>query len=211
MRGVMPAAAPATRTRRRQRREESRAQILAAAGAALRRTPYRELTIDDVMAPTGLSRTVFYRHFADLPDLVLHLMRDIGAPMLERSLDMAAAPEDPGRVRAGLGTIVDFWAEHGPLVWAVSHAAGHDEEIEALYDGFIARFVDLTTDGIERAITRGATLPVDPRPTAEALTAMNEGYLLRAFGREPFPDRAVALDVLWTIWRRTLYGDAAGG
>jgi AcrR family transcriptional regulator len=202
----MPGPAGATRTRRRQRREESRGQILAAADAVLRRLPYRELTIDEVMRGTGFSRTVFYRHFADLPDLVLQLMQSIGAPLLEYSERMASAPGDPDEVRAGLAAIVDFWAEQGPLIWAVSHAAGHDEEIEALYDGFVERFIVLTAQGLQRALDGGSIKPLDPRPTAEALTAMNERYLLRTFGREPFGDREAALDTLWTIWQRTLYG-----
>jgi AcrR family transcriptional regulator len=199
-----------TRTRRRQRREESRGQILAAADAALRRLPYRELTVDEVMRETGFSRTVFYRHFADLPDLVLQLMREVGAPLLEHSERMASAPGDPEAVRSGLEAIVDFWVEQGPLVWAVSHAAGYDEEIEALYDGFVERFTTLTTEGLQRALDDGAIKDLDPRSTAEALTAMNERYLLRSFGRAPFGDRATAVETLWTIWRRVLYGAGSG-
>jgi len=197
--------AAATRTRRRQTREESRRQILAAADALLRERSYRDLTIDDVMAQTGLSRTVFYRHFADLPDLVLALMQDVGAPLLEQAEAMAAAAEDPERMRAGLEGIVAFWAQHGPLVWAVSHAAGHDEELEALYEGFVERFTELTAEGLRTALERGAIKEVDPRATAEALTSMNAGYLLRSFGRAPFGDAETAAQTLWTIWHRTLY------
>ena len=197
--------AAATRTRRRQTREESRRTILAAADAILRERSYRDLTIDDVMAQTGFSRTVFYRHFADLPDLVLAVIQQVGAPLLEQAEAMAAAPEDPERMRAGLEGIVAFWAEHGPLVWAVSHAAGYDEEIEALYEGLVERFVELTAEGLRRARERGAIQDVDPRPTAEALTAMNAGYLLRTFGREPFGDEQTAARTLWTIWKRALY------
>jgi TetR/AcrR family transcriptional regulator, ethionamide resistance regulator len=197
--------AAATRTRRRQTREESRRQILAAADAILRERSYRDLTIDDVMANTGLTRTVFYRHFADLPDLVLALMTDVGAPLLEQAEAMAKGPEDPERMREGLEGIVAFWALHGPLVQAVSDAAGHDEEIEALYDGFVQRFTDLTAEGLRTALERGAIKAVDPRPTAEALTAMNAGYLLRTFGRPPFGDPETAAQTLWTIWDRTLY------
>jgi AcrR family transcriptional regulator len=204
LRPVSPTAA-ASRTRRRQTREESRRQILAAADAILRERSYRDLTIDAVMERTGFSRTVFYRHFADLPDLVLAVMQDVGAPMLEHAEAMAAAPEDPARMRAGLEGIVGFWAEHGPLVWAVSDAAGHDEEIEALYEGFVERFTTLTAEGLETALERGAIKEVDPRPTAEALTSMNAGYLLRTFGRPPFGDAEIAARTLWTVWQRTLY------
>jgi AcrR family transcriptional regulator len=39
--------------------------------------PYREITVDLVMAQAGLSRTVFYRHLDDMPDVLLTLLRMI--------------------------------------------------------------------------------------------------------------------------------------
>jgi hypothetical protein len=59
------------RTRRREQRENTRREILAAAQAFLRDHPYRELSIDVLMADTGLTRTSFYRHFDDITELVL--------------------------------------------------------------------------------------------------------------------------------------------
>ena len=38
---------------------------------------FRELTVEDVMAEAGLARTIFYRHFEGLPDLVLAALDDV--------------------------------------------------------------------------------------------------------------------------------------
>ena len=35
------------------------------------------------MADTGLTRTAFYRHFDDVPDLVLRLLEDVGRELYE--------------------------------------------------------------------------------------------------------------------------------
>src|SRR5437763_13998692 len=66
------------RARRREQREQTRREILAAADRLLRERPYRELSVDLVMAQTDLTRTAFYRHFDDVPGLVLHLLEDVG-------------------------------------------------------------------------------------------------------------------------------------
>ena len=80
---------PATarrRTNARVRREEARERILAAAENLLLERPYRDITVEQVMAGAGLSRTVFYRHFDGLPDVLLTLLRmiegELVAPML---------------------------------------------------------------------------------------------------------------------------------
>ena len=69
------------RTRQRENRENTRREILAAADRFLRERPYRELSVEVVMAQTGLTRTAFYRHFDDLPALVLRLLADVGAEL----------------------------------------------------------------------------------------------------------------------------------
>src|SRR5689334_10202059 len=66
------------RTKRRQNREETRNQILAAGEEFLRERSYRELSVDAIMTRTGHSRTVFYRHFDDVPSLVLALIQRVG-------------------------------------------------------------------------------------------------------------------------------------
>ena len=56
-----------------------------AAGRLLRERPFRELTVDDLMAATSQSRTAFYRHFADRQDLLVHLVSDLNEELWEMS------------------------------------------------------------------------------------------------------------------------------
>ena len=76
------------------RREAARA-IVAAAERLLRDRPYRELSVEEVMAEAGLSRTIFYRHFDGLPELVLSLFDAITQALMA---ELQAAP-GPGATR----------------------------------------------------------------------------------------------------------------
>jgi len=69
--------------RRRRRREDSEQEILEAAERLLHERPFRDLTVDDLMAATSQSRTAFYRHFTDRQDLMIRLLRDLNAELWE--------------------------------------------------------------------------------------------------------------------------------
>src|ERR1700761_3244173 len=97
------------RPRRREQREQTRQEILAAADRLLRERPYRELTVDLVMAQTGATRTAFYRHFDDVPDLVLRLLGSVGRELFEVAEQWRTRdPEDfLSAARGTLAEIVD--------------------------------------------------------------------------------------------------------
>ena len=194
------------RQRRRQAREETRAQILAAADEFLRERTFRELSIDELMGRTGHTRTVFYRHFDDLPQVALRLIETIGVELFEVSQAWAAMDGSEEGDRRALSQIVDFFARHGPLVRSIAEGASHDEAIERAYRGFIDRFIELTERALAARLENGRIEPLDAREVARAFTWMNERYFLESFGRSPQLDKARALDAVWTIWRRTLYG-----
>src|SRR5918993_1576532 len=64
--------------RRRRRPEEAERAILAAARSFLEERPFREMTVEGVMARTGLSRPAFYAYFRDRYDVVTRLLEGIG-------------------------------------------------------------------------------------------------------------------------------------
>src|SRR4051794_21725342 len=61
------------------RRSEARGRIAAATERLLSERPYRELSVDAVMGEAGLSRTVFYRHYDGLPEVLLELFEAVAA------------------------------------------------------------------------------------------------------------------------------------
>jgi len=199
------------RERRRQRRQDAEQEILDAAARLLRTRRYRDLTVDDIMAATTQSRTAFYRFFPDRNALVIRLLYDLAAELWTMSgvwLSGSGDPLDEGR--RSLERLVDVYLAHGPLLGAIHEAAGLDDEVERVYLDLASRFVDATAARIERDARAGKALPLpDIAETASALVWMSERYLTALFARPGLagPEaRGTAVDTLFTIWMRTIYG-----
>ena len=202
--------------RRRRKPEEAERVILAAGRAFLEEHPFREMTVEGVMVRTGLSRPAFYAYFKDRYDLVTRLLEGVGGLLFAldwRWLSGTADGNDGRKIlvdalRAGSETFV----EYGPVLRAISDAAGYDARVEEVYrGGLIQRLVDAVADRISRDVEAGVTPDgLDPEQTARALVLMTERYLLDAFGHpEKRPSRREMEAILTTVeavWVRTLYG-----
>jgi AcrR family transcriptional regulator len=199
-------SATAHRARQREQRENTRSRILGATAEFLRTRPYRELSVESVMASSGLSRTAFYRHFDDVPDLVLRLLSEILEDLYHVGEQWAASAGQafPAPALTGLRAIVGFFARHGPLLRAISEAAGTDERIEAGFSDLRQRFDDLTRRTLDRLQADGRIDVPDTAAMARALNLMNEAYLLEELGREPFAQPQLVLATLETVWLRVL-------
>jgi TetR/AcrR family transcriptional regulator, ethionamide resistance regulator len=194
------------RTKRRQQREETRTQILRAAQRFLEERSFREISVDSLMAGTGHTRTVFYRHFDDIPALILALMAEVGGELVQLSEQWErterVSPED---ARARLTSFVDFYVRNGRLVRAVAQAAQHDELVQDAYNGMLEGFMTLTTRAIEERVARGELEPLDAPEVARALVWMLNGYLTDRLGGSAQADPERVLETAWTIWTRTLF------
>jgi AcrR family transcriptional regulator len=194
--------------RRRRRPAGSPPEKLEAAVRLLRARPFRELTVDDLMAATSQSRTAFYRHFTDRQDLLVHLIRDLNEELWEMSAGWLRGSGDPlAEGREALERLADVYAAHGPLLRAIAEAASHDADVERVYRGMVQGFVDATAARIRRDVAAGRTGLAHPEHVAAALVWMTERHLAATFGRvgTTAADRAAALETLFTIWMRTLY------
>jgi TetR/AcrR family transcriptional regulator, ethionamide resistance regulator len=195
--------------RRRRRRTPAVAEqeIIAAAEALLRERPFRELTVDEVMRRTELSRPSFYVYFSDRHHLVLRVVEHIGGELFTMADRWYTGEgEGPELARAATEGIVAVFAEHGPVLRALADAAADDPDVDEAYAQLVASFVNVTAEHIEHEIAAGRILPLDARETAKALVWMNERYLTLSLGREPTAHRAVIARTLHTIWTRVLYG-----
>ena len=197
-----PKAAP----RRRRSPASAEREILAAAEAFLRERPFRDLTVDEVMSRTTLSRPSFYVYFRDRHQLAVRLVEGIGGELFAMSDRWLQGSGDPlDDIRAALRGVAEVFERHGLVLHAIADAAGHDPEVEEVYYGLIRRFVTATEARIERDTKQGVVSGLEPLPTAGALVWMTERYMLQTLGRlpqEPYEDVA---DALWNVWVRTLY------
>jgi TetR/AcrR family transcriptional regulator, ethionamide resistance regulator len=189
-----------TRRRRRSPAEAER-EILDSAELFLRSRPLRELTIDEIMAGTGLSRPAFYVYFRDRHDLVLRLIQEIGAELFQ----MADRWLKGGDLRAGVEGVVAVYAKHGRVLRAISDAAVDDPDVEAAYHGLVHRFIDATAEHIRAEQRDGRSQGMTARRTASALVWMNERYLSMCLGGAKQQRARDVAETLHQIWTRTLY------
>lgn len=200
----------ATQSRGRRRRrtpEVAEREIVAAADALLRERPFRELTVDEVMRRTGLSRPSFYVYFRDRHQLVLRVVEVIGAELWTMSERWWKGAGDGAElVREAIDGIVALYAKHGPVLRALADAAADDPGVESAYGALVQSFVDVTERHIEDEIAAGHVLPLDARETANALVWMTERCLSRSVGADLVAPRPAMAETLATIWVRTLYG-----
>jgi len=185
------------RTRVRQSREETRERIIAAAALLLRKRSYAELTVDEVMREAGQGRTIFYRHFDDLADLLSRASREAIDALYEaqRTLGAGGGPGGADAVREAMGLAVAVYRDHGPLLRGIAEAAAGDEALASQHLAIRRRFDDLAEQWL-----RSSATTADAAQTAHALNLMNEAYLLDAFGREPLVADEVAVRALTDIW-----------
>ena len=196
------------RTKRRQQREETRRQILAAAQEFLLEHDYRALSVDALMTRTGHTRSLFYRHFDDIPALMLALIGESSSELVELGNawgSAEAATPSPQEARRRLGLFVDFYVRNGRLVRAVAEAAHHDELVNEAYAGMIEGFIRLTAHAMQHRIDTQEIAPLDADEIARAMVWMLNGYLLDKLGRPEPTDAERVLDTVWTIWTRTLF------
>ncbi len=129
--------------RRRRSPEEAEREILDATESFLRERPFRELTVEEVMARTGLSRPAFYAYFRDRYGLVRGILERVDSELFEidRAWLEGTGEDSHVKVRETLEGGAAFFARRGPLLRAVNDAASGDQEIERMYRfGLIKRF-----------------------------------------------------------------------
>jgi TetR/AcrR family transcriptional regulator, ethionamide resistance regulator len=192
--------------RRRRTPEAAQREIIDAAEGLLRERPFRELTVDEVMRRTGLSRPSFYVYFKDRHELVLRVVEHLQSEILSvANRWYESLGGGPAVLRQALEGVVSVYGSHGLVLRALSDAAADDREVEEAYDAFVQSFVDVTAKHIEAEVTAGHIAAIDPGETAKALVWMSERYLYHSFG----PVRRVAAgrvtETLASLWTRALY------
>jgi AcrR family transcriptional regulator len=195
----------ATQTHRaevRQSRKQSRERIVAAATELVRATSYGELSVDEVMREAGFGRTIFYRHFDDLADLLMRAGREAFDDLYvaQRAFAEARIGDGPDVVRQAIEPAVAVYERHGPLLRAIAEAAAGDEQVAAGQQAMRRRFNELVEEALLSMHHLADHPPADIAETARALNLMNESYLLDAFGSEPRVSAETAVQTLTEIW-----------
>jgi len=204
---------PITRSRRiRRLPDDARREILDSAEAVLTARPFRELSVDDLMTGTGMTRSSFYHYFRSLDEVAVALMRRVQGEMMEAVAPwlQPAYDGDPAAAAArGINETAAVFARHGLVLAAIHEASFHYEAVQRVWrEGVLEDWIRTIATQLRAQRERGVTRIAHPEEIARALLLMNTAVFVERLGkRPPHPPEAVA-DTLAEIWIGVLYPDA---
>jgi TetR/AcrR family transcriptional regulator, ethionamide resistance regulator len=190
------------RSANRRRREEARQRILDATRQILQDKPFRDLTVDELMSATGLSRTAFYRYFPDREAVLLELLEEVWGDLADaRDAEAVGADFDDA---ASMARLTELLAANQAVLKAITDAAPGDEDLDRAYRAFMHSYwIDDLTARIVEAQRHGLGAGLDPVLAGEALGWMVERMVTQSFDKDPRP----VLETLVTIVRKCLYSE----
>lgn len=146
--------------------------ILAATERLLRYRRLSELSVGDIIAEAGISRTSFYAYFGSKTAVVAECLRRVTGQVVvavEPFLtDSEADPE--AAIRASLERWLEVCTLHGALMRTVSEEWPHDEQLRALWSEVLAGFAAGTARVIRSARADNKAPPgADPDALAACL------------------------------------------
>jgi AcrR family transcriptional regulator len=178
--------------------DDARRRILAATRELLLERPFSALTVGDVMARAGLTRTVFYRHFDRLAQMAPELLPDSEDPLDDQ---LIRGPADD-LIAAMVSGLVALYADNGRWLRALDAAAQADPAVATELDRALVGPRRL----LEQLVAHAPHPPADPREFALLLMATHRAYLLDTFGGgDDSPERrSDATAALMALWERLL-------
>lgn len=192
--------------------ERTRAAILNAALDFIWTHPFRDMTVNSLMARTGVGRSAFYQYFKDLHEVMEALLDVLQTDIFEAAQPWIVGVGDPvALVHESLTGVMRVCYTRGPLLRAIADAATFDERFEKNWNQFLGGFDNASCDRIEADQKQGLIPAFDARPVAIALTRLDAYTILEAFGQHPRKQPEPILDALFRIRASTLYGNEWGG
>ena len=187
--------------------ERTRAAILDAALEFLWTRPFREMTVNALMAETQLSRSAFYQYFQDVHELMESLLGALKDDILTAARPWFLGVGDPvALLTSSLGGLVRIGYDKGPFVRAVADAATTDTRMERAWNMFLGEFDDAVADRIQADQAQDLIAPFDPRPVAISLNRLDAYTFVDAFGQRPRRQPEPVRLAVTRIWISTLYG-----
>ena len=187
--------------------DRTRAAILNAALDFIWSRPFREMTVNSLMASTNLSRSAFYQYFEDIHKMMETLLQMLAEEIFVSSNHWLEGVGDPvAMMNETFEGLTRTCYRHGPFLRAVSDAATTDERFEKDWAQFLGAYDDAGIARIEADQAQGLIASFDARPVAFALNRLNACTFIEAFGQRPRKQPKPIQEALTRVWISTLYG-----
>ena len=192
------------------RGDQRRAAMLRALDDLLRDGSLDSINIAEITTRAGVSRSAFYFYFENKGAAVAAVMAEMYDKAFEASTslyDETASPRD--RIEGNVRGLVAAWQAHEHLYRAMLEARQTNASVRELWDADRASFVAPVAAMIDAERSAGrATDGPDSTALATVLLDLNDQTLEKLATGDPLPLDA-RVEVVVTIWLRTIYGSAA--
>lgn len=195
--------------------DERQDAILVTAEALLGERAFDDISIEDLARGAGISRPTFYFYFSSKDEVLLALLDRVITEVEHR---IAELPRDFERDPAGswtrsIGMFVEVFVSHRGVSTAAIAARARNDEVRALWSKSMQSWAEFSTDVIQSEQARGAAPEgIDAHDLAVSLNLMNERVITAVLNQEsPAIAESRVLDVLSTIWIRSIYGSVNPG
>lgn len=195
--------------------DERQDAILVTAEALLGQRAFDDISIEDLARGAGISRPTFYFYFSSKDAVLLALLDRVITEVEHRIAELPQEFEsDPaGSWTRAIGMFVEVFVSHRGVSGAAIAARARNDEVRALWSKSMQSWADFSTGVIESEQARGAAPGgIDAHDLAVSLNLMNERVITAVLNQEsPAVAESRALDVLSTIWIRSIYGSVNPG
>jgi AcrR family transcriptional regulator len=173
--------------------------------------PLRNITVDELAAGAGISRSSFYFYFESKDAVLRTLVEGITDEMYRESKRWLERSDDPPAEIAmrSIEASARLWREHGAVLRAANQTWGAVPGMRAFWEDMMGRFVEQSARTI-REERRAGDAPggPDPEALAKALIWMNERcFYTTSLGLGPALTDEELVPTLTAIWLRAIYGD----
>src|SRR3954469_21184927 len=187
-------------------------EIVDAAEALLAERPFRELSVDELMARTGMRRSSFYHYFRSLDEVAIALMRRVQGEMMQAAaVWLEATPDDDALAAAerAIAGSADIFARHGAVLAAIHEASFHYEAVQRVWrEGVLEDWIRAIAAQLRAQRERGVTRVEDPEEIARALLLTNTAVFVERLGQQHRESPAAVAETLATIWMGAIYPEA---
>lgn len=189
------------------RSELAYVEIQNAAVKFLWSSPFRDMNVEKLMKNTSLGRSAFYYHFSDIYDLMEAILGRLESEIMEGASPWLTDDGDPiALLHASLSAEVKVCFARGPMLKAVTDAAGTDARLEAAWNAMTDRFDEAVSERIAADQALGLAEEFDSTLVATALNHADVALYVRAFGQKPRRPPGPVLDAITRVWISTIYG-----
>jgi TetR/AcrR family transcriptional regulator, ethionamide resistance regulator len=195
--------------------DERQDAILITAEALLTERAFDDVSIEDLARGAGISRPSFYFYFSSKDAVLLALLDRVITEVEHRvgGLPRDFASDPTAAWTRSIGMFVEVFVSHRGVSAAAIAARARNDEVRALWSKSMQSWVDFSSDVIRAEQGRGAAPKgIDPHDLAVSLNLMNERVITAVVNQEsPAIAEPRALDVLSTVWIRSIYGSVNPG